>query len=834
MNLVQDVRHSVRVLHANPGYSAVAVAILALGIGSNSVIFTVINEAFLRSAPGVAQPKELVGICFAKGNEYQGLTHPEYLDLIRGSHSFSGIIAFEETSLNLRGNGSAAAPATSGSKTPLAADASEAVAASLVSGNYFDVLGVRPILGRTFTSEEDRTPGTHPVVVLSHALWQSHFGGNRAVLGSQIVLNGTAFQVIGVAPPKFSGTALLDHTDLWIPLMMEGRAHVPFPALGNRLFHSLSVIARLGNGVTLERAQAELTVIGGPIIAGMDPGQDRKPQGLVAWHGIRLNPEESASAWEYVRILAAVSGFILVIACANVANLLLAKAAGRRREIAVRLALGATRRRLIYQFLIEGTMLGIAAGAAGFGLSLWTRTLLGFIGWAHKIDLTPDYRVLLGTFGVSLLAAILFSLAPALAVSKPDLVPALKDGAAGSGASRSRLRSGLVILQMALCVILLTGAGLCVRTLLAIRSVDPGFASANTLVAPVDLHPLGYPDGRVKLLQRQLVERAGALPGVSGAVLAASAPVGWNFGRDVLIEGYVDGHSEGHTEGSGKPRVNLDANSVTPGYFQLLRIPILRGRDFTAADTAGAPPVAIVNQAMARKYWPDRDAIDQTLRPMGFFGPGPPARVIAVVADTRRDVAKTAAPGVYFPLAQQPEAGTVLLLRTAGDPAALAVTVRGAIRDIDPDVATGEITTLDRRVAESVEESRENAILIGSLGFLALILAATGLYAVMSYGVTQRTREIGVRMALGANRGDVLRLVVKHGMLLTLLGDAVGIAAAAGLARFMASLLYEVTPVDALTYAGVSALLAIVALAASLMPALRATRVDPMVALRHE
>jgi predicted permease len=825
MNLLQDLRQGLRMLRTNPAYSAVAVAILALGIGANSVIFTVINEAFLRPVPAVADQSQLVGICFAKSNDCQGFSHPEYLDLVRASRVFSGLIAFEGTSLNMRGEGASAA---------------ESIAATLVSENYFDVLGVRPILGRTFAGV-----GTQPVAVLSEPLWRGRFAGNRAILGSTIVLNGAPFQVLGIAPPGFAGTTLLDRTDLWIPLSMEARARPLFPALDNRLFHTLSVIGRLTARTTLEQAQGELDVIGPPIIAAIDPGSARqslqeKPQGLIAWSGIRMSRQESANAWEYVRILVALSALILVIACANVANLLLAAAARRRREIAVRLALGATRARIVRQLLMEGLLLGTAAGSAGFCLSLWTSRLLGFISWARQIDLTPDYRVLLGTFILSLLAAILFSLAPALEASKPDLVAALKNGVAGSG-QRSRLRGALVIVQMALCVVLLTGAGLCVRTLLAIRSVDPGFVSGNTLVVPVDLRPLGYAEARARQLQRQLLARVAVLPGVEHAVLAASPPVGWSFGRDVIVE-------------TGKPQVSVDANTVTPGYFELLRIPILRGRDFTGADApceskaAGKDacpalpqvqasrsfPVAIVNEAMARLYWPDRDATDQSLRLVDFFGPGPPIHVIGVVGDTRRDLTKDGAPQLYLPLAQQAEASTVLLVRATHDPLQLIPAVRRQLLDLDPDVAAGDIATLDQRLAESVGESRENAILVGALGLLALILAATGLYAVMSYSVTQRTHEIGIRMALGAGRRDVLRLVVRQGMRLVLLGDVVGIAVAAGLARFMESLLYQVKPVDAVTYAGVTAVLAVVALVASLTPALRATRVDPLVALRQE
>jgi predicted permease len=808
MKLFQDIRQGWRVLRANPAYSAVAVAILALGIGSNSVIFTVINEVFLRPVPGVEQPRDLVGLCFTKGSHCQGFSQPEYLDLVRAGHSFAGLIAFEDVSMNLRGEGASAA---------------ESVAATLVSANYFDVLGLRLAMGSAFSSDDE----THPVVILSYDLWTRRFAANRAVLGSTIVLNGASFQVIGVAPPAFRGTGLLDHTDLWIPLMMESAARNLFPALGTRLFHSLNVIGRLGRGVTLEQVQAELNVIGPPIIAAME-GSGDKPQRLIA-SGIRMNRQESASAWEYVRILAALSSLILLIACANVANLLLTAAARRRREIAVRLALGAARSTIIRQLLTEGALLGIAAGAVSFFFSLWTSRMLGFIGWARQINLTPDHRVLLGTFVLSLVAAILFSLAPALEVSKPDLVSALKDGVVGS-VQRSRLRGALVVLQMALCVVLLTGAGLCVRTLVAIRAVDPGFATTNTLVAPVDLRPLGYSESRLIQLQRQLLERVVALPGVESAVLAAAPPVGWSFGRDVIVE-------------AGKPQVSVDSNTVMPGYFALLQIPILRGRDFSETDrqceskAAGkdaCPTVAIVNEALARRYWPGRDATEQTLRPVNFFGPGAPARVIAVVPDTRRDLTKAAQPEVYFPLAQQPEASTVLLVRATHDPTALAGMLRRVLLDLDPDLAAGGIATLDQRVAEAVEDSRENAILIGALGLLALILAATGLYAVMSYGVAQRTREIGVRMALGAGRGEVVRLVVRQGMLLVLIGDIAGIAAAAGLGRFLSSLLYQVKPVDVATFAGVSAVLAIVALAAILAPALRATRVDPLVALRHE
>jgi len=811
MTLWQDMRYGARALRRSPGYSAVAVIVLALGIAANSTVFTIANEVYLRPMPLARQPDRLVAVCFAGDNQACGkFTHPEYLDLRDGSHTLSGVIAWRTTDLNLSGPGTAAAR----------------VMGATVSGNYFTVLGVHPALGRWFLPEEDRTPGTHPVAILSYALWNRRFAGDRGIFGRPITLNGTAFTVVGIAPEGFKGVDLFERIDVWIPVMMEEQAHTFLGSLNNRRFDVLHVAGRLADGIGLTQAQAEMDVLGRRIAqAAEDASRQRKH--IRIYPGIRLSPDDRGEAAAFIALLTGVAAFVLLIACANVANLALARASSRRREIAVQLAMGATRWRLVRQLLTEGLLLAVPAGLAGLLLCLWTSRLLNLFDWGADLNFSPDYRVAAFTVFVTALAALLFGAGPAARATGAELVPALKDASVSGGAERSKTRRLLVVAQMALSVALLTGAVLCLRTYVDLRATSPGFDLRNTLQLRVDLRTQGYSKARSLLFYRQLMARAASIPGVESVAVAATAPFGWTWTADVIIEG-----SDPSRDG---PYVTVDSNTVTPGYFQMLRIPIVRGRGFNAGDKAGGAPVCLVSEAMANRFWRGQDPTTKYLRLKQFFGPGPFLRVAGVVKDIhQRNLAEAPRPLIYLPFEQAYDTNMTLLARAVGEPAGVVASLRKEMTALDRDLPVPEITSLRQRMDDSTIGERENAILMGSFGLLAVTLAATGLYAVMSYSVARRTHEIGIRMALGAGKGDVLKMVAGEAMRLALVGSLAGMAGALALTRVLRSALYRLSPADPLTFAAVAALLCVVVLVACYVPARRAMRVDPATALRHE
>jgi predicted permease len=809
--LWQDIRFGLRMLARNPGFTAAAVLTLALGIGANGTIFSVANELFFRPVSGAGDLGRLAGLCFTEnGRGCNGFSYPEYVDLRDRSRSFSALTAYRTTALNLSG-GSAAA---------------ERVMGATVSGNYFTVLGVKMALGRSFLPEEDRTPGTHPVAMLSYALWKRRFAGDRGIVGSTVNLNGAAFTIVGVASKGFKGTELGDAVEIFVPTMMEKQARPLFEALDNRLFHVLHVAGRLAEGVRLEQAQAEMDVLGSQIAQASADKEHRRKQ-IQVFRDIRMDPEFRAYAWNYLALLLGITGLVLLIACANVANLMLARAAVRSREIAVRLALGAGRGRIVRQLLTEGMLLALLAGAAGLLLSDWAGRLLSSIDWGQDLDLRVDYRVLGFTMLLAALTALLSGLVPALQASRPELVQALKEGAAGSGSRGSVLRSLLVVTQMALSLVLLAGAGLLLQTFLILNATTPGFDANNIILAPIQLRAQGYSPAQARQFYGRLMERAGAIPGVEAVALAHSFPIGWTWGSNVIVEG--------HEPLPDQPQAAVDSNVITPGYFPLLKIPIVRGRDFTREDKDSALPVVIINEAMATRFWPGEDPTVKRLRLPKLFGPSPFLQVVGVVKDTHhRRLGEPHSPQIYLPYPQEEETEMTLLVRARQEPAGIVPSLRKALQELDPGLPLPEIITLRERVASSIADQRDNAILVGILGVLAVALAGIGLYAVMSYAVAQRSREIGIRMALGAQGVDVVRQVVGQGASLALAGIGIGVAAGLALTRLMAGLLYGVSATDWLTFASVAALLLLVALAACYLPARRATKVDPMVALRYE
>lgn len=794
----------------NPGFSAAAILALALGVGANSSIFSIINEAFLRPVPLAREPDRLVALGRASdARSFDGFTHPGYLEYRAQSRSFSGLMAYRGAEMNLASGGDP-----------------ERVRATLVSHNYFSVLGVNAFYGRTFLPEEDQTPGSHPVVVVSHRLWKNRFGMDPNIVGRTLVINGQGFTVVGIAPEGFLGVELGEPADIWIPLMMEGTARPLFPVLNNRLFTSLHVVGRLKPGINLEQAQAEMTVLAHALEEVNRA--TKKQMTVVLSRNIRFtDPDDRAEAQTLLALLMTTAGVVLLTACANVANLLLARASVRRRETAMRLALGASRLQLVRQLLTESMLLALLGGALGIFVGMvLTRLPQAYLG--SGIDFSPDIRVLTFTLLVSLLTGIIMGLTPALQGSKPDLVTALK-GIESSGYCGARLRRLLVVLQVAPSLVLIVGAGLLVSTMRNLQAIDLGFDIHRLLVLPLNLRLQGYQEAKVRLMQSELVERLQALPGVQSVSLANDVPVRGMFpeSREIL--------PEGQELPFAAHRILVDYNEVTPRYFETLGVPMVLGRGFTDADKPDTPPVAVISETMARRYWPGADPIGKRFRIARFMSWSPYHQIVGVVKDTRYNrLEQRPASHLYLPLSQNFNVDEMVLLRTSIDPQGVRDALRREAAALDPNLPPLSVRTLAEVLAEQDSDQRMIAALVSCFGFLALTLASIGVYALMSYEVAQRTREIGVRMALGAKRWEVFRLVVGQAMFLAVAGVALGLVAAFFLARIIAGRLYGISSSDPLTLAGASVLLIAVAVLASYFPARRAMRIEPFAALRHE
>lgn len=803
---LSDVRYGLRMLAKSPGFTAVAVLTLSLGIGANSSIFSIINEVFLRPAPLVKDPSRLVALGRSSdGRDWNNFTYRDYLEYRKQNQVFSGLMGYRGADMNLTGG------------------EAQRVNATLVSDNYFTVLGINAFLGRTFLAEEDQTPGSHPVVVISYGLWTGRFGSDRNLVGKSLTLNGHSFTVVGIAPKGFTDIELGESTDVWIPLMMEGVARPLFPVLNSGdFFSSLKVVGRLKPGISFAQAQAEMSVLA-HALEEID-SKTKKQKQVILSPNIRLpDPEWRAEARRIVAPLTAAVVLVLLIACANVANLLLARTSARSREIAVRLALGARRIELIRQFLTESILLSLLGGLLGvFVGMILTRLAQAF--W--DFNSSPDGRVLGFTFLISLLTGMIVGFAPALQSSKPDLVPALKDGAPQSGYPGSKLRSLLVILQVALSLVLIVGAGLFVRTLRNRQTIDLGFETKHLLIVPLELRPTGYAESRVRSLQRLLVERLAALPGVLCVSLAHDPP----------FPGFLSGPRKIFTEGQESgPGILVDYDEVAPHYFETLGASLVRGRDFADKDRQGSPCVAIISESMAHQVWPGEDPIGKRFRMIRFISLSAYQEVVGVVKDTRyRRLEQKPTPHVYVPFAQNFQVSATILIRTAVNPNTLAQGVRQEVVAMDPSLPLPDVRTMADHVSDADSDQKAIAALMSLFGFLALVLASVGVYALMSYAVSQRTHEIGIRMALGAERQDVLKLIIGHALLLALAGIAIGLIAALALTREISSMLYAVSSTDPLTFGFASVLLAAVALSASFFPARRAMRANPMVALREE
>ena len=795
---MSDLRFALRALIKRPAFSLLIIATLAIAIGANSAIFSVVNGVLLRPLP-YANPDRLVmawTVLPAFGREVS--SQPDFLDWREQAKSFSSMSALANSSFGLSGDGD---------QEP------ERVPAAVVTADFFRTLGVSPILGRGFTAEEER--GDFQRLLISYELWQRRFGGRPDIIGQSLRVSGNPWEIIGVLPAGFRAG---EPRDVYAPL------NVAEDGPGRRS-DFLTVIGRLAPGVTIQAADAELKTI-------MKQLGELYPQTneLVTAELVPLREQLVGDARPALLVFMGAVGLVLLIACANVANLLLARGAGRDREMAVRSALGAGRRRLIRQVLTESMVLALAGAAAGLLLAGWVIALLQRV----NLDMLPrleevsiDWRVILFTVGLSLFVGILFGLAPALRLSGTALAGSLRDGQRSiSGGSALRdPRRLLVMAEVSLAMLLLVGAGLLIRSFEQLQRVDVGARIENVLTAYLVLPGSRYPEmPQVQTALSQLHGELQRLPGVTSVAFANQVPAS---GGSNYLSFAIDGRDD---PPAGTPQ-DAQRYVVTPEYFRLFEVPIVQGRLFTDQDREGSVDVALINQTMARQYWPDIDPIGQQISFDGqrFFS------IVGIVEDTRQEgVDQPAYAQAYVPLAQLPTRGVMIAMRTSGDPLAAVPTLRRTVRTLDSDVALASLQTMEQVVGSTIAQPRINSVVLSVFAGIALLLAAIGIYGVTSYAVSQRTREIGVRMALGAKPVDVLQLVVRQGMLPVAVGLAIGLLAAMAATRVMESLLFEVTATDPVTFGTITALLAMIALVASVVPAWRAARVDPVEALRRE
>ena len=811
-NLLQDVRYGLRILIKQPVFTLVAVLSLALGIGANTAIFSLVDTLLWRTLP-VESPETLVALYTRdeKNPGFAPLSHLNWKDYRETSRSFSGVLGYSFAPVDLQTGGE-----------PVR------TFALLVSGNYFDLLGIRPVLGRTFLPEEDGEPGAHPVVVVSHRFWQESLGGNPAALGKPVTINGSGYTVIGVAPEEFTGLDLGGQPQLWIPMAMNRQIqpNQAFNWYETRRGLFLNARARLRPGVSLSAAQAELATLAERLQREYPDDNKGRSIVLVPLTESLINPQVRQGLMTSTGMLMAVVGLVLLIACANVSNLLLAQAAARRREIAVRLSQGAARSRLIRQLLTESLLLALLGGAVGLLVAQWVQGLLPRLlpqGPVALLELSLDGRALAFTLGIALLTGLLFGLVPALQASRADLVSALKNQAQ-TRPGRLRgfgVRGLLVAGQVALSLVSLIAAGLFVRSLGEVQRIDPGFPAGRLAVLGFDVGLQGWDQPRSEQFYRDVRERIAAVPGVSGATLAQAGPFQGAFRRSVFLEG-----GDGSNDGS-----MVQVNPVAPDYFTTMGVQVARGRTFTEADRQGGPGVVIVNQTMADTLWPGQDPIGKRFH---FFGQEP-VSVVGVARDIKYNFpGEDPQPYVYEPLAQRYVTNVTLVVRTERSPESILAAVQKEIRAMAPTMPLVGVSTVPDLLDASLWAPRAGASLLALFGALALGLASVGLYGVMSFSVTQRSREIGVRMALGAQQRDVLRLVLRQGLTVVGAGLLAGLLLAFGATRLVANLLFGVTPTDPLAFGVTSALLALVAFGATLIPALRATSVNPIIAIRTD
>lgn len=809
--LLADLRYAARLLRRNPLFTGVAVITLSLGIGLNTAVFSAIESLLLRPLPGVAEPDRLVQLYRSRpGFEYGANSIPHFVDVReRASDVFEGVTAWTFVPINLSAEGS-----------------TRRVVGQIVSADFFNVLGVDITRGRPFVASEDRQPGAHQVVVISQSAWRSMFGGDPSVVGREVVLNGLPYTVIGVAPDGFRGPIPLADVAMWVPLMQLD--HI-MPGAGPRMEQRgssfLNVHARLRPGVTMAQARDRMATLVTQLREEHPGSYTEWGIGLVAQSDAGINPQWRDAQVGLSTVIMAVVLMLLLIACVNVANLFLARARDRWREMAVRLSLGAERGRLIRQLVTESLLLSLIAGAAGVALAWVVVRGLNGISLPIDIPIDPDLRlggpVLLFALALSLVTGLLFGVVPALQATRPSLVPALK-GTSTSGGSRSRMSRALVVAQMALSLVLLVGAGLFLRSLRSAVEIDKGFTPDNVLLASVDPGLQGYDRARAEEFYRRLTERVRAIPGVRAVGLGEMVPLGLGSQQsDVSVPGYDPAPQED---------MSIDYNIVGPGYFAAMGIPLARGRAFTEADDTTAARAIIVNERFVERFLAGDDAIGRTVRTRGSD-----RTVIGVVPTGKyRTLGEPELAFYYLPQAQFWNSAMTIHVRTAGDPASIVPVLRAEVRALDPDLPLADVATMTNYLGITLLPARLAGSVLAAFGVLGLVLAAVGIYGVMAYSVSQRRREIGIRVAVGAAHAQVVGLIMRQGLVLVALGSAIGLLGAVGAWQVVRGLLYGASGPDPVTFVGVPLGLIVVAAVAIWIPALRAARVDPMSVIRAE
>jgi predicted permease len=815
--LLNDIRYGARGFIKRPAFTIVAVITLAIGIGANTTIFSVINGLLLRPPAGVVQPGQLVDLhaTQSNGSSFHSFSYPDYQYYRDQNGVLNGLTAYTAMPLSMNAGGQP-----------------ERIFGMTVSGNYFDVLGTRPAQGRFFLSEEDQTPGSHPVVVIGYGTWQHRFASDPGLVGKTIALNGHPFTVVGIAPEGFKGTWAGLQPDVWVPLMLQNQLRAGSDLMG-RGARGLEMIGRMKEGVSLVQTQAAMSMLANQLAAAYP--ETNRDQGIDLRSASTVPGQYRGPVIGFMAILMFIVALVLLIACANVGAMTLARASSRSKEIAIRQAVGASRVRIVKQLLIESVFLFLLGGAAGVFIAMWaTKLLLNFKFSSDvpiSLELGVDLRVLLFTLGVSLLAGLLFGLAPAIQASRANVLGALNNETS-YGSHRSRIRNIFVVGQIAVSLVLLVTAGLFLRSLQNATTIDLGFNPAGVETVTFDLSTQGYSEAKGREFYRQLIERVSGLPGVRAASLARMVPLnGSNMKTGINVAGKEVPPNE------RIPVVGM--NVVDERYFETLQVPLLLGRTFNQADKAGAPRVAIVNETLARQFFPNADISVALGRGLSFETGGPEAdriQIVGIVRDAKYEtVGEDPQPFLYRPFQQSYAGELTLHIRREGvDAGSLLAAVRREAASLDKDVPLLNVMTLNEQIGYSLLPLRVAASIAGSLGIVGMLLAALGVFGVVNYSVLQRTREIGIRMSLGAQRRDVLRLIVTQGIWLAAIGIFIGIAMAAALTRTLSSLLFGVSALEPVTFVGVAVLIMTVALLASYIPARRATKVDPLVALRYE